>query len=167
MKSQLLGEMDGVSSVDENGTRVQVTLIGATNCPEQIDDAIRRRLEKRVYVPLPDKEGRKRLFELKCKGSGKIIGEDVDYDKLGELTEGYSGSDINAICATALTAPGNQYLRQLTDEEKKNPEAVDKKLMSLPIEMKHFVKEIQNCRPSVPASKLPEYEKFMKDFGAL
>lgn len=166
MKSQLLGEMDGVSSVDENGNRVQVTLIGATNCPDQIDDAIRRRLEKRVYIPLPEKEARKQLFILRTE-SRKDNLSNIDFDALAKMTENYSGSDIKAICDTALIAPANEFLRKLSNTAKMNPEEVDKQLMEQKIEMKHFEKAIKNTRPSVPIAKLAEYEKFMKLFGAL
>jgi katanin p60 ATPase-containing subunit A1 len=55
-------------------------VLAATNRPQDIDDAIRRRLEKRVYIPLPTEIGRKQLFEINLRGED--VSEDVDWDKL-------------------------------------------------------------------------------------
>jgi katanin p60 ATPase-containing subunit A1 len=55
-------------------------VLAATNRPQDIDDAIRRRLEKRVYIPLPTEVGRKQLFEINLRGED--VSEDVDWDKL-------------------------------------------------------------------------------------
>ena len=65
VKSELLTQMDGVDSGNEPGKMVMV--LGATNFPWDIDEALRRRLEKRIYIPLPEKEGRRQLLDICLK----------------------------------------------------------------------------------------------------
>lgn len=63
--------------------------------PWDLDEAIRRRLEKRIYIPLPGIEARKRIFELNL-GSVRLA-DDVNLDELAKATEGYSGADIQLV----------------------------------------------------------------------
>jgi katanin p60 ATPase-containing subunit A1 len=73
-----------------------VIVLGATNHPWDLDDAMRRRLEKRIYIPLPDLETRQQLLEINLK--------EVDHDEnfnlksIAEKLDGYSGSDITGVC---------------------------------------------------------------------
>ena len=63
VKSELLVQMDGMSSIEEAGKVVMV--LAATNFPWDIDEALRRRLEKRIYIPLPTLEGREALLKVR------------------------------------------------------------------------------------------------------
>ena len=78
-------------------------VLAATNRPWDLDEAIRRRLEKRIYIPLPPGEGRMSLFKINLKGIE--LGEDMDYEKMVELTDGYSGADIANVCRDAAMMP--------------------------------------------------------------
>lgn len=78
-------------------------VLAATNRPQDLDDALRRRLEKRVYIPLPEPEGRKQLFGINLRGIS--IDENIDFNKLVELTAGYSGADISNVCREAAMMP--------------------------------------------------------------
>lgn len=94
VKSEILIQMDGVG----NDSTKPVMLLGATNFPWNIDEALRRRLEKRVYIPLPDLTGRIALLE------GALLGikiENLDIQKLASSLDGYSGADISNICRDA------------------------------------------------------------------
>ena len=71
-----------------------------------------RRLEKRIYIPLPGEKGRKELFKINMKGVK--IGKGVDYDKLVKKTKGYSGADICNVCREAALMP----MRRMLDEGK-------------------------------------------------
>lgn len=73
-----------------------VMVLGATNHPWDLDDAMRRRLEKRIYIPLPDSETRRQLLEINLKEVKKA--DDVDLNAIAEKLEGYSGSDITSVC---------------------------------------------------------------------
>lgn len=78
-------------------------VLAATNRPQDLDDAIRRRLEKRVYIPLPEKEGRRQLFEINLKGIS--LDENIDFETLVQMTEGYSGADVSNVCREAAMMP--------------------------------------------------------------
>lgn len=94
VKSEILMQMDGVGG---DPSKI-VMLLGATNFPWMIDEALRRRLEKRIYIPLPDTESREALL------NGAFIGikvGDLDVVKLAATLEGYSGADITNICRDA------------------------------------------------------------------
>lgn len=93
--AQLLTEMDGVTSLDN------VTIVAATNRPDMIDKALLRpgRIDRVIHVRLPDAETRREIFRIKLKSMP--IAEDVDIERLVELTEGYSGAEIQAICQEA------------------------------------------------------------------
>nr|XP_034173672.1 ATPase family protein 2 homolog isoform X2 [Osmia lignaria] len=93
--AQLLTELDGVSALGS------VTLVAATNRPDKIDKALLRpgRLDRIIYVPLPDYDTRQEIFDIKLRNMP--IAEDVQIQDLVELTEGYSGAEIQAICHEA------------------------------------------------------------------
>jgi len=73
--------------------------LAATNTPWDLDEALRRRLEKRIYIPLPEVDGRQELFRINMKSVE--LAEDVDLSLLAEQTEGYSGADIANVCRDA------------------------------------------------------------------
>ena len=92
--------MDGVGK-DQTG----VLLLGATNLPWGIDQAVRRRFEKRIYIPLPDKLARKEMFKiLTAKQEACTMTED-DYENYARRTEGFSGSDLKVVVREALMEP--------------------------------------------------------------
>lgn len=99
VKTEFLVQMDGVGK-DEG----QVLILGATNIPWELDAAIRRRFEKRVYIPLPEAEARSYMVRLHLGDTPSDL-TDEDYDRLGEITEGASGSDIKVLVKEALMQP--------------------------------------------------------------
>ena len=99
IKTELLVQMDGVGR-DSKG----VLILGATNIPWQLDAAIRRRFQRRVHISLPDLPGRMKMFEL-AVGTTPCDLKPADFRKLGELSEGYSGSDIAIAVQDALMQP--------------------------------------------------------------
>jgi vacuolar protein-sorting-associated protein 4 len=76
-------------------------VLGATNIPWVLDAAIRRRFEKRVYIPLPDQNARKDMFKLQVGDTPNELKEE-NYRTLAEKTEGYSGHDISIVVRDAL-----------------------------------------------------------------
>lgn len=77
--------------------------MAATNRPWDLDEAILRRLSKRIYIPLPDKKSRKRLFELKMKNLK--LASDIDWKWLVDNTKFYNSDDITNICREASLVP--------------------------------------------------------------
>jgi len=92
---QLLSELDGFES------RGNVGIIAATNRPDILDDALIRpgRFDRAIEVPLPDEEGRTKILEIHTKKMK--IDKKIDFDSISELTEGFSGADLKAICTEA------------------------------------------------------------------
>lgn len=99
IKTEFLVQMQGVGKGSEG-----LLVLGATNVPWELDPAVRRRFEKRVYIALPDKHARIKMFQLNLGTTPNSLTED-DYDDLGTLTEGYSGSDIATLVKDALMEP--------------------------------------------------------------
>lgn len=99
IKTELLVQMDGVGN-DSKG----VLILGATNIPWQLDAAIRRRFQRRVHISLPDLPGRMRMFEMSV-GTTPCDLKPADFKTLGQMSEGYSGSDISIAVQDALMQP--------------------------------------------------------------
>jgi len=99
VKTEFLVQMDGVGSTDG-----QLLVLGATNIPWELDAAIRRRFEKRVYIPLPEAEARSAMVKLNLGDTPNNLTEE-EYDKTGEITVGSSGADIKILVKEALMQP--------------------------------------------------------------
>ena len=99
VKTEFLVQMDGVGK-----TEGSVLVLGATNVPWDLDAAIRRRFEKRVYIPLPDASARTYMVKLNLGDTPNNLVEE-DFVRLGKLTEGASGSDIGVMVKEALMEP--------------------------------------------------------------
>ncbi len=100
-----LTEMDGFKKTSG------LVIIAATNVPWNIDPALRRseRFTKQIFIPPPDLEAREQIFRIHLKG--KPVAESIDYRRLAGLMEGYSSSDIKALCDRAAEIPWEEALR--------------------------------------------------------
>ncbi|EFC41998.1 predicted protein [Naegleria gruberi] len=98
IKTEFLVQMQGI------GSRDGVTVIGATNLPWDIDSAIRRRFEKRIYVPLPTQESRREIIKHNLRNTPNSLIEE-NFQKIAELTDGYSGSDLSVVIRQAIMEP--------------------------------------------------------------
>lgn len=116
VKTEFLVQMDGVGK-QEGG----VLVLGATNVPWDLDAAIRRRFEKRIYLPLPGEKARTYLIKMNLGDTPNNLVED-DFVKLGKATEGTSGSDIEVMVKEALMEPLRrcQQAKQFLVEEDGN-----------------------------------------------
>ena len=98
--SNMRVRMQGVS----NNKDEQVLILGATNMPGQLDPAIRRRFDKRIYIALPDSAARGKMFKIHLGDTPNNLTED-DYRDLGNKTEGFSGSDVSLVVRDTLMQP--------------------------------------------------------------
>ena len=91
---QILAEMQGIGSTKSDNI---IMVIAATNKPWAIDSAFLRpgRFDEKIYIPLPDCEARKKLFELKLKA---IPQQDLNLEYLAEISNGFNGADIGEFC---------------------------------------------------------------------
>lgn len=102
--SQILTELDGLEELHN------VVVIGATNRLDIVDSALLRpgRFDIMIEVPLPDKKGRENIFKIHTKK--KPLAADLDFTKLVEQTEGYSGAEIESICNRAAMSAVKRYV---------------------------------------------------------
>jgi vacuolar protein-sorting-associated protein 4 len=91
--------MDGVGN-DADG----VIVLAATNLPWKLDPALRRRFQRRIHIGLPDAKARMRMFEIEV-GDTPCELKPGDYEELGRITEGFSGSDIHIAVQDAIMVP--------------------------------------------------------------
>lgn len=87
-----------------NNKEARVLILGATNMPEMLDPAIRRRFDKRIYIALPDAGARAKMFKIHLGDTPHNLTE-ADFRVLGERTEQFSGSDINHVVNDCLMQP--------------------------------------------------------------
>ncbi|OUZ99488.1 AAA+ ATPase domain [Macleaya cordata] len=152
LKSEFLIQFDGVTSNPDD----LVIVIGATNKPQELDDAVLRRLVKRIYVPLPDESVRRLLLKNKLKGQAFSL-PGGDLERLVKETEGYSGSDLQALCEEAAMMP----IREL------GPNILTVKANQVRrLRFGDFKKAMTVIRPSLQKSKWEELEKWNQEFGS-
>ncbi|MHA2297940.1 MAG: AAA family ATPase [Candidatus Hodarchaeales archaeon] len=152
VKTELLQAIEGVG-VDEG--KIVVTL-GATNLPWDIDMAMRRRFQKRVYITLPDRDARLRMFQIHTKGVN--LEPDVEFENLADWSVGYTSADISLIANDALMEP----IREIDAEELAN----NKDLMPRNPNMQDFLDAFETRKPSIAADELDKYVKWEDEFGA-
>uniref|UniRef100_A0AAQ4QZA6 Katanin p60 ATPase-containing subunit A1 n=1 Tax=Gasterosteus aculeatus aculeatus TaxID=481459 RepID=A0AAQ4QZA6_GASAC len=162
VKAELLVQMDGVGGASENeDPSKMVMVLAATNFPWDIDEALRRRLEKRIYIPLPSTEGRVELLRINL--TELELASNVDLDKIAEKLEGYSGADITNVCRDASLMAMRRRIEGLTPEEIRN---ISRDEMHMPTTMEDFESALRKVSKSVSATDLEKYEKWIEEFGS-
>ena len=152
VKTELLTSMDGLSSSETD----RIVTVGATNMPESIDAAFRRRFERRIYIPLPDLPARGAIFLLNSKGVD--LAEDVDFEVLAEITEGYSGSDIAMVCREAIMTP----IREMDLAGAIG----DTSIMARSATQDDYLEAIESINPSVSDDEVEKYDNWNEEFGS-
>ena len=146
MLSQLLTEMDGIQELQG------VVVIAATNRVDMIDAALLRpgRFDKIIFVPNPDMNTREKILQIHTKG--KPLGQGIDFRKISEITEGFSGADITGVANTAISIVLHEYLQKYT-----TPEEAAKHASDALVSMRHFedaVKKIKIQRERRPEERV-------------
>lgn len=141
-------------------------VLGATNRPWDLDEALRRRLEKRIYIPLPEAAGRTQLFEINLKDVK--MHPEVDITELVRRTEGYSGADVTNVCREAAM----MGLRKRMAKARQEGISVAKMQMlkdevDVPVTQADFLEAIKNVSRSVGSDDLQHFSDWMKEFGAV
>ncbi|MCX8187239.1 MAG: CDC48 family AAA ATPase [Nitrososphaeria archaeon] len=137
--AQLLALMDGLES------RGQVIVIGATNRPNAIDPALRRpgRFDREIEIGIPDRNARREILQIHTRGMP--LADEVDLDKLAEITRGYTGADLAALCREAAMKAIRRILPSIDlTEEKIPPEILD----NLAVTMKDFLNAFKEITPT-------------------
>ncbi|MFX1470239.1 MAG: AAA family ATPase [Promethearchaeota archaeon] len=154
VKTQLLSEIQGLKSTHDK----PLLVLGATNRPWDIDNAMLSRFEKRVHVPLPDLKARIGIFKIHTEGVNSAL-TDEDYVELGVRTEGYSGRDIANVCREVIMLP----VREL--DMGGLLEGSDKEVKVRDINLKDFKKTIKKVKPMINKTILKQYNDWAEEFG--
>ena len=134
--AQLLTLMDGLKS------RGEVVVIGATNRPDAIDEALRRpgRFDREIEIGVPDKDERKEILEVHTRNMP--LAEDVDLNELTEVTHGFVGADLEALCKEAAMRVLRRVLPEVQTDKEVPQEILDKMVLNKK-DFKDALKEIQ------------------------
>lgn len=154
IKTQLLGEIQGLKSRTEK----LLLILGATNRPWDIDTAMLRRFEKKIYVPIPDEEAREAIFKIHTAGVNLSLTDD-DFRELGEITAGYSGSDIANVCREVIMRP----IRELDMSGKITAEAEE--IIVRDVNIEDFYKTLKKIKPIVSEKEIKRYHEWFEQFG--
>ncbi|MEM3131756.1 MAG: ATP-binding protein, partial [Sulfolobales archaeon] len=152
VRNQFLKEMDGLDSKID--PKQLVFVVAATNKPWRLDEAFIRRFQKRIYVPLPPKEAR--LAMLKMYSKSLKLDPSVDLERLSEILDGYTSSDIVEIVAAAHM----RTVRELFD-------GVGGKGEPRSIRMEDFAEVVKHRKPSVNREMIKVYEMWYEKYKAL
>jgi len=160
--AQLLALMDGLES------RGQLIVIGATNIPNTLDPALRRpgRFDREISISIPDRNGRKEILEIHTRGmplakdacpacpvrnqkfSNGVkngISNGVDLEKLAEITHGFVGADLEALCREAAMSALREIMPEIEFEKDYIPY---EKLRKIEVNFKHFQESLKEVEPS-------------------
>jgi transitional endoplasmic reticulum ATPase len=131
--------MDGLSG------RGNVIVIGATNRPGALDPALRRpgRFDREIEIGVPDKQGRYEILQIHTRGMP--LAEDVDLKKLSEMSHGYTGADLAALCRETAMKALRRYLPQINLEEERIPPSV---LEKMEVKMEDFMNAYKEVTPT-------------------
>jgi len=188
VKTEFLVQMNGVGN-DSDG----ILVLAATNIPWQLDTAIRRRFEKRIYIGLPEAPARATMFKIHLGTTPHEITEE-QFQDLGLRTEGFSGSDISTLVHDAIMQPVRavqsathfKKIRAPSHEDPSvmiddmlipcspgDPGAIEMDWMSVPgdklatmnVTYNDFLKSLKNARPTVGKDDTERQIAWMKEFG--
>jgi len=157
IKTEFLVQLDGVEK-NCDGKDVRVLVVGATNRPQELDEAARRRFIKRLYIPLPDKIARTTLIGNLLKKNTASVSDD-EIHKIVEKSSGYSGADLHALCTEAAMGPIRD-LSSLSSIE--GVSATDVRS----IVFEDFTNAFCQVRASVASNELDGYLKWNDEFGS-
>ncbi|MEM0440846.1 MAG: AAA family ATPase [Candidatus Caldarchaeum sp.] len=119
VRNQLIKEMDGIL---DKGRKDFLYVLAATNKPWHLDEPFIRRFQKRIFVPLPDLEARRVLFQKYTKGLK--LDAPVELSQLAKITDGYSAADIHDICMEAQLKVVSEFFAS-TNGEKGEPRSLN------------------------------------------
>jgi len=137
--AQLLALLDGLTS------RGNVIVIGATNRPNALDPALRRpgRFDREIEIGIPDKQGRYEILQIHTRGMP--LAKDVDLRKLAEITHGYTGADLAALCRETAMKALRRYLPEIDLEQERIPPSV---LEKMEVKMEDFLNAYREITPT-------------------
>jgi vacuolar protein-sorting-associated protein 4 len=177
VKTEILVQMQGVGTDNKN-----VLVLGATNLPWEIDPAVRRRFERRIYISLPDEHSRKEIVRHHLGETPHNL-EEEDLELVATQTEGFSGSDLATLTKDAIMAPlrkcqeavrfvktshGTYLPTYASDKRGENITMLDMDptlLEAPPIVAEDFQSALIKTKATVAQSDLLKFEEWTEEFG--
>lgn len=156
MKTEFLIQMDGLSKT--RATTGQVFVLGASNLPWDLDSAVLRRLEKRIYIGLPGPAARLHMLR---KGLSRVR-TNVDWQAAVVATEGYSGADIDILCREAAMRTLRQLMERLEREQGLSQEAIAVPL----VDQCDLDASIKATAPSAQLVPKEKYAEWARRYGS-
>lgn len=153
IKTEFLVQLDGAATLSED----RLLVIGATNRPQEIDEAARRRFVKRLYIPLPETAARKQIV-LNLLSQQVYQLSEPELDVICSKTDGYSGADMANLCREAALGP----IRSMPFGDIENITAEQVR----PIEFQDFEEAFLQVRASVSDKDLDLYIEWNNMFGS-
>ncbi|XP_042042492.1 uncharacterized protein LOC121787732 isoform X2 [Salvia splendens] len=156
MRNEFMAAWDGLRSKDSQ----RILVLGATNRPFDLDDAVIRRLPRRIYVDLPDADNRLKILKIILSPENLETG--FPLEQLANSTEGYSGSDLKNLCIAAAYRP----VQELLEEESKGGKSDGVPLLR-PLKLDDFTHAKTTVGPSVSfdAASMNELRKWNEQYG--
>ncbi|KAL0356069.1 UNVERIFIED_CONTAM: Spastin [Sesamum radiatum] len=156
MRNEFMAAWDGLRSKDSQ----RILILGATNRPFDLDDAVIRRLPRRIYVDLPDAENRLKILKIILARENLESG--FPFEQLANATEGYSGSDLKNLCIAAAYRPVQELLEKETKGDKHDGLPVLR-----PLKLEDFTHSKAKVGPSVAydAASMNELRKWNDQYG--
>jgi fidgetin-like protein 1 len=172
IKTEFLVQLDGANTFA--GENARILIIGATNRPDDLDEAVKRRMAKRLYIPLPNFAGRKQYIQRMIEHETKRVNEenasstsadDVSYhinlddasvDELVRMTKGYSGADLKTLVAEAAMIP----LRSIDDIANVDVSQIR------PLNLEDFREALKNVKATVNQNDLRKFMEWNDSYGS-
>eukprot|EP00045_Choanoeca_perplexa_P012874 m.142809 g.142809 ORF g.142809 m.142809 type:complete len:669 (+) comp16167_c1_seq8:3072-5078(+) len=151
IKTEFLVQLDGATTSDNE----MLLILGATNRPQELDEAARRRLTRRLYVPLPDDAARRGLIQRALTKIAHAMAE-ADIIKVVEVTAGYSGADVAQVCTEAAMGPVREFGADI--------QTLDLATLR-PVGLQDFMDACHTIQSSVAPSEIISYETWNDSFG--
>ncbi|KAJ3145271.1 hypothetical protein HDU86_001107 [Geranomyces michiganensis] len=152
MKTEFLVQFDGCGTDAQD----RILLIGATNRPQELDEAVRRRFRKKLYIPLPDSEARAKMISNRIATLDHGLSEE-DIGTIVARTEGYSGSDMDGLVREASLGP----IRAIADIQSVEVSDIRKVVFD------DFLDALSQVKASVSAEDLNAYREFDGQYGSV
>jgi len=185
IKTEFLAQMDGVGR-----SSAGILVLGATNCPWDLDSGIRRRFEKRIFITLPEPEARTVMLKLHLGDTPNSL-QEADFRAIADRAVNFSGADMSILVRDAIYEPirrcrrakffrrvskageGGAVSQFWTPCSPGDPNRVEKTLMEIPgdellepdVLAADFEAALEKCRPSVSLGDLKQHEEFTQNYG--
>ena len=147
-------------SSEEQGKLVMV--LAASCFSWDIDEALRRRLEKRIYIPLPSSEGREAFLGINLREIS--TSQDLSLPEVASWLDGYSGADVTNVCRDAAMITMRRRIAGLKTSEIRS---LGREELDVPVTMEYFKEAVKKCNKNVSSEDLEKYKVWMEAFNPL